>query len=72
MSLLVGGAVASRLTATTVRERKGTRQQVGRNREALEEFELALAKPGGLRASGGDLHMYVIIHTAGVESRAHR
>ena len=63
VSLLVLGAVASRLTTTAMSERERTGQQVGRDGEAAEEFELALAESGGLGASGCDLHMSVIIHT---------
>ncbi len=62
MPLLVGGAVAGRLAAAAVRERKRAGQQAGRDREATEEFELALAEPGGLRPFGIDLHMHVLIH----------
>jgi hypothetical protein len=49
---------------------KGKRagQQVGGDGETSEEFELALAKSGGLRTLGVDLHMSVIIHTEKAKS----
>jgi hypothetical protein len=46
-----------------VAERQRTGQQVGRNRETAEEFELALAKPGGGGALRFNLNMRVMIHT---------
>jgi hypothetical protein len=63
VSLLFAGTVASGLTTTAVGERKRTGQQVSGDGKAAEKLELALAKPGGLRTFGGDLHMSVIIHT---------
>jgi hypothetical protein len=48
--------MAGGLTTAAVRERKGTGKQVGRDGEAAEEFELALAEPCGLGTFGCDLH----------------
>jgi hypothetical protein len=47
-------------TAMSKGERAG--KQVGGDREAAEELELALAESCGLRAFGCDFHMHVIIH----------
>jgi hypothetical protein len=60
--LLVLGAMASRLATAAVSERKRAGEQVGRNGETAEEFELALAKSCGLRALGCNFHMNVILH----------
>jgi hypothetical protein len=50
-------------------ERKRTGEEIGRDGEAAEEFELALAESSGLRALRCDFHMHVIIH-AEKESQA--
>jgi hypothetical protein len=63
VALLVPSAMAGGLTTAAVSERKRTGEQIGRDGEAAEEFELALAESSGLRALGCDLHMSVIIHT---------
>jgi hypothetical protein len=55
--------MAGGLTAAAVSEGKRTGEQMRRDGEAAEEFELALAESGGLGTSGCDLHMSVIIHT---------
>jgi hypothetical protein len=50
------------LATAAVSERERTGEQVGRDGEAVEEFELALAESCGLRTLGCDFHMHVIIH----------
>jgi hypothetical protein len=60
--LLVLSAMASGLTAAPVGERKRTGEEIGRDSEATEEFELALTESSGLRTFGCNLHMNVIIH----------
>jgi hypothetical protein len=61
--LLVRGGVVGRLTATAVNERERTGEQLGRDREAAEELELALAESGGLEAFRGDFGMSVPTQT---------
>jgi hypothetical protein len=48
--------MATVLATAAVSEGKRTGQQVGRDGEAAEEFELALTKTSGLWTFGGDLH----------------
>jgi len=62
VALLVLGAMASGLATAAVSEREGTREQVGGNGEATEEFELALAETSSLGTFRCNLHMHVIIH----------
>jgi hypothetical protein len=45
------GAMAAGMTAAGAAEGEGTREEVRRQREALQEFKLALAKTCGLRAA---------------------
>jgi hypothetical protein len=54
--------MATGLATAAVREGKRTGKQVGRDREAAEEFELALTETSGLWAFRCDFHMHVIIH----------
>jgi hypothetical protein len=54
--------MAGGLTAAPVSEGKRTGEQIGRDGEATEEFELALTESGGLRTFGCNLHMHVIMH----------
>jgi hypothetical protein len=55
--------MAGGLTTAPVSERKGTWEQVGRDGEAAEEFELALAETSSLWTFGRDSHMSVTLHT---------
>jgi hypothetical protein len=68
VALLVPSAMAGGLTTAAVCERKRTREQIGGDGEAAEEFELALAESSGLGAFGGDLYMSVITHTEQTKS----
>jgi hypothetical protein len=61
--------MAGGLTTATVSEGKRTGEQLGRDGEAAEKFELTLAESGGLGTFGCDLHMSVIIHTEIAVSR---
>jgi hypothetical protein len=60
--------MAGGLTAAAVSEGKRTREQIGRDAEAAEKFELALAESGGLGTFGCNLHMSVRIHTEKAKS----
>jgi hypothetical protein len=67
--LLVLRAMAGGLATAAVSKRERSGEQIGRDGEAAEEFELALAETSGLRTFGCNLHMSVIIH-AEQESQA--
>ncbi len=62
--------MAGGLTTAAVSEGKRTGEQVGRDSEAAEEFELPLAESSGLRAFGADIYMSVILHTEKAKSSA--
>jgi uncharacterized protein YejL (UPF0352 family) len=62
VALLVLGAMAGGLTTAAVSERKRAGKQVGRDGEAAEELELALAETSGLQTFRGNPPMHVIRH----------
>jgi len=59
--LLVLGAMASGPATAAVSKGERSGKQIGRDGEAAEEFELALAETSGLRTLGRNSHMSAII-----------
>jgi len=55
-------AMAGGLAAKAVSQGERSGKKIGRDGEAAEEFELALAETSGLRTFGCNLYMSVIIH----------
>jgi hypothetical protein len=61
--------MAGGLATAAVSKGERSGKEIGRDGEAAEEFELALAETSGLRTFGRNSHMSVIIH-AEEESQA--
>jgi len=55
-------AMAGGLAAKAVSQGERSGKKIGRDGEAAEEFELALAETSGFGTFGCNLHMSVIIH----------
>jgi hypothetical protein len=54
--------MASGLAAAAVSQGERSGKKIGRDGEAAEEFELALAETSGFGTLGCNVHMSVIIH----------
>jgi hypothetical protein len=54
-------AMAAGMTAAGVAEGEGTREEVWRQRKALEEFKLALSKTCGVRAARLIIHIVAMM-----------
>jgi hypothetical protein len=55
------GAMAAAMTAAGAAEGEGAREEVRRQRKALQEFKLALPKTCGLRAARIVVHIVAIM-----------